>query len=215
MGKPELWLKHLADPTANSQARGRMRETWLETVSQKPMAVCASESPEGLGRGLPDRVLDPWGAGVPGVPGRGAQGRRGRRGRLAGKLCRSRHGACGCWLSSGPAPASLPHVTQEGLRLPPHTPCPQLPPPSRVLCHPAREVHSSWASSVGQVTTQEEMDMGTQLESQSDDRGEQGKQAGQSPRTPASGGRPPQVAGVLHRRLSGRGQELRAPGSRA
>ena len=32
--------------------------------------------------------------------------------------------------------------------------------------------------------------MGAELESRSDDRGEQGKQAGQSPRTPASGGRP-------------------------
>ena len=62
--------------------------------------------------------------------------------------------------------------------------------PLLLWCHPAREVRSSWASSVGQVTTQEKMGMGAELESQSSDRGEQGKQAGQSPRTPASGGRP-------------------------
>lgn len=61
-----------------------MRETWPETVSQKPMAVCASESPEGLGRGLPDRVLDPWRGGVPGVLGRGAhKGGAGGGGRQA------------------------------------------------------------------------------------------------------------------------------------
>lgn len=98
--------------------------------------------------------------------------------------------AAAAGLAQPPSSTSLPHVTQEGLPLPPHTPSPRLPPPSSVLCHAAREVRSSWASSVRQVTTQEEIDMGAELESRSDDRGEQGKQAGQSPRTPASGGRP-------------------------
>lgn len=104
-----------------------MRETWLETVSQKPMAVCASESPEGLGRGLPDRVLDPWGGGGAGGPGQRRTQGWGRRGRPAGKLCRSRHGACGCWLSSAPRARFSTSCHTRGAAAPAPHPVPPTP----------------------------------------------------------------------------------------
>lgn len=195
-----------------------MRETGWRQCHRSPWPFVHPSQLKGWDGDFPTVCWTPGGGGG---TGRGAgqrctQGQWGRRGRLAGQALQKpplEPAAAG--LAQPPAPTSLPHVTQEGLPLPPHTPSPRLPPPSSVLCHPAREVRSSWASSVGQVTTQEEMDMGAELESWSDNRGEQGKRQDRAQGLPRVEGGPARGAAVLHRRLSGRGQGLCALGSRA
>lgn len=163
-------------------------------MSQKLMDVYASKSTKELGWNFLSTCCSP--EATVGVLGKGTQ--QGGGASLAGAA----PGACGTGLVQCPcARFSTSHHTRGAAAPTPH-PIPMTPASIQcVQCHPAREAHSSWASSVGQVTTQEKMGMGTELESHSSDRGEQGKQAGQSPRTPAMEGGPAQGSSALHRRV--------------